>query len=242
MADDYLGSSWIELVRSVVLRMPECFALHDLDVHFDTFRRAYPNNRNVDAKVRQVLQVLRDLGTLKFLGSGSYKRVEERPAPTIDIDFSAVARFKSATQTARVALETWARLNLWCHNCGNPNLLTLPAGTPVSDLKCVACKMEYQVKSLNGRFGPTLTGAAFQPLYERALARTVPDFMLIEYNLRRAQVSNVGLIRGSDLTPERIIKRKALASTARRAGWVGCNVYIDQLFQIPIVRPAFVHS
>jgi Dam-replacing family/Dam-replacing HTH domain len=241
MADDSLGSSWIELIRSVVLRMPERFALHDLDVHFDAFRRAYPNNKNIDAKVRQVLQVLRDQGTVIFLGNGLYRRIEERPAPTIDIDFLAVAQFKSASQTARVALETWARLNLWCHNCGNPNLLTLPPGTPVSDLKCVACEMEYQVKSLNGRFGPMLTGAAYQPLYERAMAHTVPDFMLIEYNLKRSQVSHVGLIRGSDLTPDRIIRRKELAPTARRAGWVGCNVYIDQLPQIPIVRPAFVH-
>jgi type II restriction enzyme len=32
----------------------------------------YPNNRNIRAKIRQQLQVLRDLGLIEFLGNGTY--------------------------------------------------------------------------------------------------------------------------------------------------------------------------
>ena len=39
--------SWLHSMSHVVLRMPERFQLHDLDVHFDTFRRAYPEKRKI---------------------------------------------------------------------------------------------------------------------------------------------------------------------------------------------------
>ncbi len=44
--------------------------LYDLEAHFT---RTYPSNRNVRPKIRQQLQVLRDLGYLEFLGRGTYR-------------------------------------------------------------------------------------------------------------------------------------------------------------------------
>lgn len=240
MSSNERRASWLQLIQSVVLRMPERFSLHDLDLHFDTFRRAYPNNRNVGAKVRQTLQRLRDQGVIVFLKKGTYRRLVPRPAPSIDIDFSNVAHFKSKSQRARVALETWARLNLWCHNCGNPNLATLPPNAPVADLYCPACAMQYQVKSQDGRFGDAILGAGYEPLYQRILAKDVPDYLLIEYDSKREQLVHVNLIRGIDFTPECLQKRKELSQTARRAGWVGCNIRISGMPQIPIVGPSFI--
>jgi len=219
--------------------MPERFALHDLDVHFRTFRRAYPKNKNVAAKVRQTLQRLRDRGILRFLSKGIYRRLAPRPAPTIDIDFTGFEHFKSESQRAR-ALEVWARLNLWCHNCGNPNLVTLPPGTPVADLRSPVCSMEYQIKSTQGRFGGSILGAAYGPLEKRCKDGVMPDYLLIEYDLGRRQVVRVNLIRGIDLTMDRIVKRTPLKETARRAGWIGCNIRIDGLDEITIVSPAFL--
>ena len=34
--------------------------------------RLFPNNKNIKAKVRQQLQILRDKGWLSFLGNGRY--------------------------------------------------------------------------------------------------------------------------------------------------------------------------
>ncbi|MGR4065664.1 MAG: DpnI domain-containing protein [Vulcanimicrobiaceae bacterium] len=220
--------------------MPEDFQLHDIDIHFDTFRRAYPKNKNIDAKVRQTLQLLRDRGDVGFLGNGRYKRLVPRPESTTIIDFACAAHLTSASQRARVALETWANLNLWCYRCGNPTLLALPPNAPVSDLLCPVCRFEYQVKSKNGRFGAAIVGAAFEPLIERLRSHSIPDYLLIEYEADRSQVMLLNAIPGAAITPDRIAPRKPLSSTARRAGWKGCTIHIEGLPTTEIVGPRFV--
>jgi type II restriction enzyme len=42
-------------------------------VHAAALGKLHPNNAHVRDKIRQQLQVLRDLGLLTFLGSGSYR-------------------------------------------------------------------------------------------------------------------------------------------------------------------------
>jgi type II restriction enzyme len=65
---------WATLTLSVVrsLRQHE-FSLAEVYSKEQSFLEAYPKNNNVRAKVRQQLQVLRDLGYLEFLGSGTYR-------------------------------------------------------------------------------------------------------------------------------------------------------------------------
>ena len=41
--------------------------------HADKLAKLHPNNTHVRDKIRQQLQVLRDLGFLQFFGSGSYR-------------------------------------------------------------------------------------------------------------------------------------------------------------------------
>jgi type II restriction enzyme len=48
------------------------FTLGDLYALEHTFMARYPNNRNIRAKIRQQLQVLRDLGFIEFHGAGAY--------------------------------------------------------------------------------------------------------------------------------------------------------------------------
>jgi type II restriction enzyme len=49
------------------------FTLPDVYAHADALAKLHPANRHVRDKIRQQLQVLRDLGLLEFLGSGSYR-------------------------------------------------------------------------------------------------------------------------------------------------------------------------
>ena len=35
-----------------------------------------PQNHNVEAKIRQQLQILRDLGFIEFLGKGQYRKIK----------------------------------------------------------------------------------------------------------------------------------------------------------------------
>jgi len=60
----------LQVVES--LRKKE-FALGDVYAHEDALSELHPDNRHVRDKIRQQLQVLRDLGRLEFLGRGRYR-------------------------------------------------------------------------------------------------------------------------------------------------------------------------
>jgi type II restriction enzyme len=49
------------------------FSLADVYAHTNALARLHSKNAHVRDKIRQQLQVLRDLGLLDFLGSGSYR-------------------------------------------------------------------------------------------------------------------------------------------------------------------------
>jgi hypothetical protein len=49
------------------------FTLADVYAHANALARLHPNNAHIRDKIRQQLQVLRDLGLLDFLGAGSYR-------------------------------------------------------------------------------------------------------------------------------------------------------------------------
>jgi type II restriction enzyme len=51
----------------------EEFALSEVYSQADKLARLHPNNRHVRDKIRQQLQILRDLGLLQFLGGGDYR-------------------------------------------------------------------------------------------------------------------------------------------------------------------------
>jgi len=51
------------------------FALADVYRHAPRFAREYPDNENIEAKIRQQLQMLRDLGLVRFLGGGRYRKL-----------------------------------------------------------------------------------------------------------------------------------------------------------------------
>jgi type II restriction enzyme len=64
---------WSTLTLSVIRKMGKSgFVLSDLYDCERQFAAAYPRNRNIQPKIRQQLQVLRDLGVISFEGGGHY--------------------------------------------------------------------------------------------------------------------------------------------------------------------------
>jgi hypothetical protein len=65
--------------RSVFLRLNDfqqnLFFLEDIYAYEDSLAKEYPDNRFIREKIRQQLQVLRDLGLLEFLGGGKYRKL-----------------------------------------------------------------------------------------------------------------------------------------------------------------------
>ncbi|MGC1381512.1 MAG: DpnI domain-containing protein [Candidatus Baltobacteraceae bacterium] len=225
-------------MHDVVSKLPRDFALVDVLKQRPRFEQEFPNNRFIDAKVRQSLQVLRDQGLLRFVSPGRYQRLDVAPAFSPLIDFSLTARFISAAQATRVALETWASFNLYCLNCESNELDQLPDNTPVADFQCSRCKSRYQLKGKNGRLGRRIPGAAYRPTIDAVRTGQMPEYVLVEFDTRFATVVFVDAFPGRLITEERIEPRKPLAATARRAGWQGCNIVVEGLEHVRMVAPA----
>ena len=69
------GAAVLACVRETVRQSgAQVFQLQDFyALHVSSLSAQFPDNHNVEAKVRQQLQVLRDGGVLTFLGDGKYQ-------------------------------------------------------------------------------------------------------------------------------------------------------------------------
>lgn len=142
----------------------------------------------------------------------------------------APAHFESASQKARVFTEGWAR-RVGCPSCGAPMLDRMPNNSPVADLCCPSCPEEYELKSTKGQFGRRVTDGAYATMRQRLAARNNPHLMLLAYDSERREATDVFVIPKHFFTLDLIEERKPLAATARRAGWIGCNINIANVPQ-----------
>lgn len=234
------ATTWKTLVRDVIERLPRTFTLRDVEAQGDFFAKHYPDNRFIEAKIRQSLQILRDQGLIVFVRPGVYERTgADQPVFSPFFDPSVARGFVSKSQIARVTVETWAEQNLYCLSCDADALAALPPNTQVADLQCPHCSRRYQLKSKDGRFGDAITGAAYEPLLRALREGQVPDYVLAEYDKRFNIMVFVSALPGRHISEACIAPRKALSATARRAGWQGCTIDIRALSQhrVSIVEP-----
>ena len=64
----------MDIMRYVDKIDSRIFSLNDLYVFSDELRHKHPCNHNIEAKIRQQLQFLRDKGVIEFLGDGKYRK------------------------------------------------------------------------------------------------------------------------------------------------------------------------
>lgn len=135
--------------------------------------------------------------------------------------------YHSNSQRARVLTEDWMARNMYCPICGQNHIAHFEANRPVADFYCGSCKSEYELKSKNGGFGKSIADGAYETMIERINSLNNPNFFFMTYN--DEMVTNLILVPRFFFTPDIIIKRPPLKPTARRAGWVGCNIDINAL-------------
>ena len=151
--------------------------------------------------------------------------------------------YASGSQSARSWTETWVRDQAFCPNCGNSRIDSFPANQPVADFFCSSCNEEYELKSQKTKFGGRITDGAFRTMCERLAASNNPNLFLLNYDLRRLSVTSLFVVPKHFFVREIIEERKPLALTARRAGWIGCNILLNQIPEagkIFIVRDGIV--
>jgi type II restriction enzyme len=137
--------------------------------------------------------------------------------------------YASGSQNARAWTERWVKDWVFCPNCGNPKINQFPANRPVADFICPTCSEEFELKSQKTEFGKKIVDGAFRTMCERLAANNNPNLLLLNYDLARRSVKNALVVPKHFFVREIIERRKPLAETARRAGWVGCNILLRQI-------------
>jgi type II restriction enzyme len=153
--------------------------------------------------------------------------------PTAGLD-----RYKSASQRARVGTETWGADNLFCPSCESPRLESAPRNTAAFDYSCPGCQSSFQLKSQSRVLGGRIVDAAYSEMKRAILEDRTPNLYVLCYDLSAWSVRTVILIPRFAFALSAVERRNPLASTARRAGWVGCNILLNKIPQdarIPVV-------
>lgn len=159
-------------------------------------------------------------------------------------DESLGERYKSKSQKIRVMSENWVGKNMFCPCCGNSHICNLKNNEPVADMKCDNCGEIFELKSKEGKIGKKINDGAYETMIERITSITNPELFIMQYS-QNYVVTDLILIPKFFFVPQIIEKRKPLAATARRAGWMGCNILYSEIPQqgkISIIKNGIVKS
>ena len=154
-------------------------------------------------------------------------------------------QYKSASQRARVGTESWGAANFFCPVCNSPRLEIAPQGTATLDYSCPKCNSPFQLKSQSKPFGAKILDSAYSQMKRAILADRTPNLYILHYDLTAWTVRTVILIPHFAFALSAIERRPPLAPTARRAGWVGCNILLEKIpahARIPIVSEGTPHT
>ncbi len=146
----------------------------------------------------------------------------------LTFDLSLSASYENKSQIARVLTESWVEKNIFCPSCGD-YLSNYKNNKPVADFYCASCKEDYELKSKQNSMGKKIVDGAYSTMIDRLQSNQNPNFFFLNYDVKKFQVNNFIVIPKHFFTAEIIEKRKPLAPTARRAGWVGCNILMSQI-------------
>ncbi len=158
--------------------------------------------------------------------------------PTAGLD-----RYKSASQRARVGTESWGASNFFCPACKSPRLEPSPQGTAAIDYVCPSCDSPFQLKSQSKPIGARIVDAAYSEMKRAILEDRTPNLYVLHYDLTGWLVRTVILVPHFAFALSAIERRPPLAAMARRAGWIGCNIVLDQIpvnARIPVIQEGTV--
>jgi type II restriction enzyme len=148
----------------------------------------------------------------------------------LKFDTSLAANYQSTSQKIRVLTERWVSDSIFCPNCGCVGIDKYSNNQPVADFCCSNCHEDYELKSKKDAFGLRVVDGSYRTMLDRLTSSGNPNFFLLNYTAR-FEVVNFSVIPKHFFVPGIIEKRKPLASTAQRAGWVGCNIFLGNVPQ-----------
>jgi len=146
----------------------------------------------------------------------------------LDLDNRGILQYKSKAQQARFITESWAGANMFCPGCGG-GFNKYANNSPVADFYCTTCAEDFELKSTSGKIGNIIPDGAYGSMIRRLSSRSNPNLLLLQYDADKWSVQNLFVIPKYYFVTGIIQKRPPLSSTARRAGWEGCNILIGEI-------------
>ncbi len=144
------------------------------------------------------------------------------------LDQKLAINYKNNSQKIRVISEFWSEKNIFCPNCGN-NIKNLENNKKVSDFLCEKCSENYEQKASQKEFKGKVISSEYKTIITRLSSENKPNFFFLHYLLDNYSVHNFFVVPKHFFVPEIIEKRKALAETAKRAGWVGSYILFSKI-------------
>lgn len=147
----------------------------------------------------------------------------------LQMDYDIANQYHSSSQIIRVVTENWVYKNMFCPYCGNDRIFHFENNRPVADFYCPQCIEEYELKSKNGPISNKVNDGAYVTMVERIGSTNNPNFFFMQYTKHDLMVKNFMMIPKYFFSADIIEKRKSLKESARRAGWVGCNILLNKV-------------
>lgn len=138
--------------------------------------------------------------------------------------------YKSLSQKVRVMSESWVGSQIFCPSCGC-DIKKYKNNKPVADFFCQTCEEEFELKSKKESSIKKIINGAYNTMITRLQSNSNPNFFFLNYNLHNYEVQNFFVIPKYFFVPDIIEKRKPLSENARRKGWVGCNILLQDIPQ-----------
>lgn len=148
----------------------------------------------------------------------------------LHLDHTRATDFKSRSQIARRVTEEWVRDNMFCPVCGHASLTKYENNRPVADFFCETCGSDFELKSKNicqGGIGWKIPDGAYKTMMSRIHELHNPNLLVMAHS--ESDVKDLILVPSHFFVPSIIEERKPLAPSARRAGWIGCNILYDKI-------------
>lgn len=152
----------------------------------------------------------------------------------LQMNLKLAENYTSKSQIARVMTEDWFLNNGFCPSCSN-DLSGIGNNAKVHDFSCMLCNDQFELKSYLGKTPSKINDGAYDSMVKRIKDINSPHFLFLGYN-QGYSVANCFAVPNYLFQPTTIVKRKPLALTARRAGWVGCLILLDQIPDIGKIK------
>jgi type II restriction enzyme len=143
-------------------------------------------------------------------------------------DQGPASGYTSRSQVARVLSEQWILTNIYCPACGTMTLEQFKNNNQACDFFCSSCARDFELKSTTSSISSKVVDGAYGPMIRRVQTSSAPNFFFLRY-MRDYSVRDLFTIPKAFFTEAIIEKRKPLAESARRAGWIGCNILVNRL-------------